>query len=432
MDRITTMNMNLPQAYRIRQHFPATRLKDVGAAVTAALSKLNLGELIKPGDSVAVPVGSRGIANIALIIKSTVDYLKSLGAEPFIVPAMGSHGGGTAEGQAQVIASYGVTEAAMGVEIRSSMETVIVDQTPHGIPVHFDKNAYAADHVLVCGRVKPHTRFVGDIESGLHKMMLIGLGKHEGAKIYHRAIEDHSFEEIIKAVAASVLKKCSVIGGLAIVENSYDETGMIDAVAPENFYEREKELLEIARQWLPRLPFPKIDLLIVDRIGKNISGSGMDACVVGRKFNDHAATERDVVACKRIMIRGLTEETHGNACGIGLAEFTNERTVAGVDWQSTRINTITGSHPTAGMVPLVYPNDREAIEAALQTVGLVEPETSGIVQIYDTLELSEVVVSETYLEEINSRDDLDIISGPFDLPFDAEGNLASVFKKPQH
>lgn len=432
MDRITTMNMNLPQAYRIRQHFPATRLKDVGAAVTAALSKLNLGGVIKPGDSVAVPVGSRGIANIALIIKSTVDYLKSLGAEPFIVPAMGSHGGGTAEGQAQVIASYGVTEAAMGVEIRSSMETVIVDQTPHGIPVHFDKNAYAADHVLVCGRVKPHTRFVGDIESGLHKMMLIGLGKHEGAKIYHRAIEDHSFEEIIKAVAASVLKKCSVIGGLAIVENSYDETGMIDAVAPENFYEREKELLEIARQWLPRLPFPKIDLLIVDRIGKNISGSGMDACVVGRKFNDHAATERDVVACKRIMIRGLTEETHGNACGIGLAEFTNERTVAGVDWQSTRINTITGSHPTAGMVPLVYPNDREAIEAALQTVGLVEPETSGIVQIYDTLELSEVVVSETYLEEINSRDDLDIISGPFDLPFDAEGNLASVFKKPQH
>lgn len=432
MDRITTMNMNLPQAYRIRQHFPATRLKDVGAAVTAALSKLNLGEVIKPGDSVAVPVGSRGIANIALIIKSAVDYLKSLGAEPFIVPAMGSHGGGTAEGQAQVIASYGVTEAAMGVEIRSSMETVIVDQTPHGIPVHFDKNAYAADHVLVCGRVKPHTRFVGDIESGLHKMMLIGLGKHAGAKIYHRAIEDHSFEEIIKAVAASVLKKCSVIGGLAIVENSYDETGMIEAVAPENFYEREKELLEIARQWLPRLPFPKIDLLIVDRIGKNISGSGMDACVVGRKFNDHAATERDVVACKRIMIRGLTEETHGNACGIGLAEFTNERTVAGVDWQSTRINTITGSHPTAGMVPLVYPNDREAIEAALQTVGLVEPETSGIVQIYDTLELSEVVVSETYLEEINSRDDLDIISGPFDLPFDAEGNLASVFKKPQH
>ena len=432
MDRITTMNMNLPQAYRIRQHFPATRLKDVGAAVTAALSKLNLGEVIKPGDSVAVPVGSRGIANIALIIKSAVDYLKSLGAEPFIVPAMGSHGGGTAEGQAHVIASYGVTEAAMGVEIRSSMETVIVDQTPHGIPVHFDKNAYAADHVLVCGRVKPHTRFVGDIESGLHKMMLIGLGKHEGAKIYHRAIEDHSFEEIIKAVAASVLKKCSVIGGLAIVENSYDETGMIEAVAPENFYEREKELLEIARQWLPRLPFPKIDLLIVDRIGKNISGSGMDACVVGRKFNDHAATERDVVACKRIMIRGLTEETHGNACGIGLAEFTNERTVAGVDWQSTRINTITGSHPTAGMVPLVYPNDREAIEAALQTVGLVEPETSGIVQIYDTLELSEVVVSETYLEEINSRDDLDIISGPFELPFDAEGNLASVFKKPQH
>ena len=426
------MKITLPKAYRIRQHFPSTRVGDVAEAVRAALSKINLDKVIKPGDSVAIPVGSRGIANIALIIKTTVDFLKSLGAEPFIVPAMGSHGGGTAEGQAHVIASYGVTAESMGVEIRSSMETVIVDQTPHGIPVHFDKNAYEADHVLVCGRVKPHTRFVGDIESGLHKMMLIGLGKHEGAKIYHRAIEDFSFEEIIKAVAASVLKKCDVIGGLAIVENSYDETALIEAVPPDQFYEREKELLNMAREWLPRLPFPQTDLLIVDRIGKNISGSGMDACVIGRKFNDHAATERDAVSCKRIMVRGLTEETHGNACGIGLAEFTNERTVAGVDWKSTRINTITGSHPTAAMVPLAYPTDREAIEAALQTVGLVEPETSRIVQIYDTLELSEVIVSETYLEEINARDDLEILSGPFELPFDAEGNLASVFEEPQH
>lgn len=426
------MNITLPKVYRVRQNFQSSRVEHVSEAVLETLSKINLGEVVKPGDTIAIPVGSRGIANIDTIIKTTVDYLKSLGGVPYIVPAMGSHGGGTAEGQAQVIASYGITEEAMGVEIRSSMETVIVDTTSHGIPVHFDKNAYEADHVLICGRVKPHTRFVGDIESGLHKMMLIGLGKHEGAKIYHRAIEDLSFEEIIKAVAASVLKKCSVIGGLAIVENAYDETALIEAVLPEQFYARETELLNIARASLPRLPFAETDLLIVDRIGKNISGTGMDACVIGRKFNDHAATERDLAAVKRIMVRGLTEETHGNACGIGLAEFTNTRTVESVDWKITRINANTGSHPTSAMVPQAFETDREAIEAAVQTIGLVPPEQSRIVQIFDTLELSEVVVSETYLDEINSRDDLEILSGPFELPFDAEGNLTPVFEQPQH
>ena len=426
------MNMTLPKVYRVRQNFPSSRIENVAETVHAELAKLNLEKTVKPGETVAITVGSRGIANIALIIKTTVDFLKSIEAVPFIVPAMGSHGGGTADGQTEVIAAYGITAETMGVEVRSSMETVIVDTTSHGIPVHFDKHAYEADHVLICGRVKPHTRFVGDIESGLHKMMLIGLGKHEGAKIYHRAIEDISFEEIINAVAKSILQKCSVVAGLAIVENSYDQTALIESVPPEKFYEREKALLNIARDWLPRLPFPQTDLLIVDRIGKNISGSGMDACVIGRKFNDHAATERDTVSVKRIMIRGLTEETHGNACGIGLAEFTNERTVASVDWKITRINANTGSHPTAAMVPLAYPTDREAIEAALQTIGLVSPEASRIVQIYDTLELSEVIVSETYLEEINGRDDLEIIAGPFELAFDAEQNLTPVFNAPRH
>lgn len=426
------MNITLPKAYRVRQNFQSSRLENIAEAIQEQLSKINLEKVVKPGDSVAVTVGSRGIANIDLITKTTIDFLKSLDAVPFIVPAMGSHGGGTAEGQAAVIAGYGITEETMGAEIRSSMETVIVDTTPQGIPVHFDKHAYEADHVLICGRVKPHTRFVGDIESGLHKMMLIGLGKHEGAKIYHRAIEDYSFEEIIKSVAQSVLEKCSVVGGLAIVENSYDETGLIEAIPPEQFYEREKALLNIARDWLPRLPFEKTDLLIVDRIGKNISGSGMDACVIGRKFNDHAATEQDSVSVKRIMVRSLTEETHGNALGIGLSEFTNQRTVDSIDWNITRINANTGSHPTSAMVPLAYETDKEAIEAALTTVGLVSPEESRIVQIYDTLELSEVIVSEAYLEDINKRDDLEIMSGPFEFPFDAENNLTSVFEKPQH
>ena len=211
-------------------------------------------------------------------------HVRSLVAKPAIIPAMGSHGGGTAEAQRAIVESYGVTEEFTGAEIRSSMETVIVDRTPQRIPVHFDRHAFECDHVIVAGRVKPHTGFVGEIESGLHKMMLIGLGKHEGAKIYHRAIIDYSFAEIIQAVAAVVLQKCKVLCGVAIVENAYDQTALIEAVPPEKFYDRERELLALARQWMPRLPFKRIGLLIVDEIGKNISGSGMDTNVIGRKF----------------------------------------------------------------------------------------------------------------------------------------------------
>ncbi len=207
----------------------------------------------------------------------------------------------------------------------------MVARTSGGLPVHFDRYASEADHVFVCNRVKPHTRFVGPIESGLHKMMLIGLGKHEGAKVYHRAILDYSFPEILEAVAEQVLKVCRVCGGMAIIENAEDETALIEAVPPEKFSTREPELLTMANEWLPRLPFPDVDLLIVDRIGKNISGLGMDANVIGRKFIDHAATSRDLARCRRIMVRSLTPETEGNGTGIGIAEFTTERCVRQID-----------------------------------------------------------------------------------------------------
>ena len=305
--------MQFPKMVRVRQHLDAPRVDDVPGEVHKQFQSLNLQTSVQAGQTVAISVGSRGIANIAEITRATVEHFKQLGAVPFVVPAMGSHGGGTAEGQRKIIEGYGVTEDFVQAEIRSSMETVVVDETPQGIPVHFDKNAFEADHVVVSGRVKPHTGFVGEIESGLHKMMLIGLGKHNGAKIYHRAIQDYSFAEIIQAVAAVVLQKCSVVAGLAIVENAYDETALLEAVAPADFYEREKELLVLAKKWLPRLPFDKVDLLIVDEIGKNISGTGMDTNVIGRKYNDHVAMENDEANCRRILVRGLTKETHGNA-----------------------------------------------------------------------------------------------------------------------
>ena len=415
-----------PRMFRVRQKFDPRQVNDVTGEVTAQLESLALKNRIRSGQTVAITAGSRGVNHIGQITRAIVDHFKSFGAVPFIVPAMGSHGGGTAEGQTQVLEHYGITSEKMGCELRASMETVIVDQTPQGIPVHFDKHASKADHVFIVGRVKPHTGFVGEIESGLHKMMLIGLGKHEGAKIYHRAIADYSFMEIITAVAASVISKCRVVGGLAIVENAYDETALIEAVAPERFLEREKVLLKLATEWLPRLPFRYADLLIVDKIGKNISGTGLDTNVVGRKFNDHMGTDRDTARCKRIFVRGLTDQTHGNATGIGLSEFTNQRTVDAIDRKITAINCVTGLHPTAAMIPIAYETDREVISTALHTCGLVEPPNSKVIQISDTLHLGEVLVSEAYLPELGARSDLERISDIVDMTFDANGNLKSV------
>jgi hypothetical protein len=424
--------MSFPRMIRVRQKFDARRIADVPAEVAAQLATLKLGNKVKPGQTVAITAGSRGIAHIGQIIRTAVDHVKSLGGVPFIVPAMGSHGGGTAEGQVQILEHYGITSEKMGCELRASMETIIVDRTPQGIPVHFDKHASQADHVLIVGRIKPHTGFVGDVESGLHKMMLIGLGKHEGAKIYHRAIADYSFMEIIMAVGESVIQKCRVVGGIGIVENAYDETALIEAVPPEKFLERETQLLKLAIQWLPRLPFPYCDLLIIDKMGKNISGTGMDTNVIGRKYNDHAATDRDTVRCKRIFVRGLTHETHGNATGIGIAEFINQRTADAIDRKITAINCITGLHPTAAMIPIAFDTDREVVTNALHTCGLVEPPNSKVIQIPNTLHLAEVLVSEAYLPQFAERADLEQLSEPEAMAFDARGDLSDVVIQSGH
>jgi len=258
--------MEFPRMLKVRQRFDRPLVEDIEGTVRQELESLSLSSQIKPGETVAVTVGSRGIANITTIIKTIVETLKSHEAVPFIVPAMGSHGGGTAEGQRKIVEGYGLTEEFL----------------------------------------------IGEIESGLHKMMLIGLGKHAGAKIYHQAIHNYSFDEIIRAVAEQVLDKCGIIGGLAIVENAYDETGLIQAVSPDEFYEKESELCRQSKEWLPRLPFSEVDVLIVDQIGKNISGTGLDTNIVGRKYNDHEAREGDSIRINRIFVRGLTEETHGN------------------------------------------------------------------------------------------------------------------------
>ncbi len=414
-----------PQFFRVRQHFEAPRVEDVPGEVERQLAALRLSQRIKPGQSVAITAGSRGIANIKEIIRGVVQHMLRLGAQPFIVPAMGSHGGGTPEGQTQILHDYGITEPYCGCPIKASMETVIVCQTAEGFPVHFDRHASEADHVFVVGRVKPHTDFVGDIESGLMKMMLIGLGKHEGAKVYHRAIQDYSFGQILRSVAGEVLKKCHIVGALATLENGYDQTAKLAAVLPEELEAREKELLLQARQWMPRLPFKKVDILLVDELGKNISGAGMDTNVVGRKKNFHGPSPDEFPQVKRIVVRGLTEATHGNASGIGMASFVTTRTLRATDMVKTRINCLTSGHTSAAMLPIDFESDREILDAALPTIGLTDPPHAKILWITNTLEIAEVECSAFYLPEAKERPDLEILTPLRSLAFDSDGNLSS-------
>jgi hypothetical protein len=413
-----------PKIFRLRQRFDAACTQNVPAEVLRQLVGLNLGEKVRSGQSVAITAGSRGIANIAEIIRAIVDHFKQLGAKPFIVPAMGSHGGGTDEGQRQVIESYGITESFVGCPIRSSMDTVEVCRSDDGFPVHFDRLAFEADHVIVCNRIKPHSGFHGDIESGLMKMLLIGLGNCEGAKIYHRAILDYSFERIIRGVAQKVINSCPILAGVAIVENAYDQSAFIEAIRPLDFETREIKLLALAKELMPRLPFDIVDILLIDRMGKDISGVGFDPNVVGRKFNDHKAVDGEFPKVRRIALRSLTPDSHGNATGMGMAEFCKSQFLREADAAATRLNCLVSGHVSAAMPPLDFETDREMLAAALGTIGLVDPPNAKLLWIADTLHLDEVECSAAYFDEAQYRDDLEILTKPRELPFDESGNLS--------
>jgi hypothetical protein len=411
---------------RIRQHFERPRVEDVPGAVAATLDRLSLGQRIRPGHTVALTAGSRGIANIPLILRATADYLKKLGAKPFLVPAMGSHGGGTAEGQRHILESYGITEEFVGVPLRASMEVVEVGTTPEGWPVVLDRHASQADHIGVVARVKPHTGYHGPVESGLLKMMMIGLGKHAGALAYHRLLLEQPYDQVVRSVGRTMLAKAPVAFGLAVVENGYDETAALEAVAPEAFEQREEQLLTRAKRLLARLPLQEADLLIIDEIGKDISGSGMDTNVVGRKraFRMQPPPEGQP-SVRLIFVRGLSEHTHGNAAGIGLADFTTTRLVKAMNYQATVINCLTAGYPEGAFLPVHFASDREVIDAALKIIGTRRPEEGRVLHVRNTLALEELEVSEACLAEPR-RTEFTPLGPPRPLSFDANGNLAAV------
>lgn len=414
--------MSLPRMVRVRQSFPRPRVENVPAAVRQALSAIPLP--VRRGDRVAVGAGSRGIANIATIVRATVDYLKDLGARPFVFPAMGSHGGATPEGQLSVLAHYGITEATMGCPLQATMDVVRVGEAL-GLPVWLDRIAAEADWIGLVNRVKPHTDFKGKIESGLFKMMTIGLGKQKGAAQCHRANVQHGYETVITSVGREMLAKARIAFGLGIVENGYDETAKIQAFAAADLEAGESALLKDARDWMMRLPFSPLDVLIVEEMGKNISGAGMDTNVIGRPTNPFEPFPADPKILW-IVVLDLTNESYGNATGIGNADFATRRLVEKIDMKATLINCLTACEPGMAKIPATFDSDREAIEAALDAIGLTPPEGARVIRIKNTLLLGEVEVSESLLPEVAKRRDLTVLGGPAPLGFDAAGALVPL------
>lgn len=420
--------MKFPTMVRIRQDFKTNPIQNLPEKVRSEIAKVAPQKLIRPGESVAITAGSRGIANIAVVLAELVNELKKIGAKPFIVPAMGSHGGATAEGQKGIIEHYGITEEAMGAPIKSSMEVVQVGTTSDGIPVLLDRNVSQANHIVVVNRIKPHTDFKADIESGLIKMMAIGLGKQTAADHYHNVFMRLGHFHVLTSVAKEIVNRCPVAFGLALVENQRDETEIIQAIPASAIEENERKLLVKAKKLLPRIPFDQIDILIVDEMGKNISGTGMDQNVIARTVIPyHQVPSSPKIT--RIFVRGLTPESEGNATAIGNADFTTKRLVDDIDRQATYMNAIISSCPEAVRIPPYFGSDREVLEAALRTVGDIEPATAKIVHILNTLKLEEMYVSEAMLPEIKKMENVSIIGPANPMKFDNEDNLISDLQK---
>ena len=419
-----------PKFFRVRQMLgdrsaEFTNPNLISKRVEEEIRQSALGSNLKKGQRVAIAVGSRGISEISTIVSAVVATVRSLGGHPFVIPAMGSHGGATAEGQAKLLASLGIEQKTIGCPIESSMDTVVVGEFETGVPLHFDRHAYQADHVVLVNRVKPHTRLAGRYESGLIKMLMIGLGKHQGAIFYHKIFPefDYCLDSLASKIVPQLLVNTKVTAGLAIIEDALDHVAQIKVIDAEQFLEEEPNLLRIAKQNMPSLPFDHADLLIVDQIGKEISGTGMDTNVIGRKQFDKIAAPEEFPKVRQIYVRSLTEKTKGNACGIGIAEYCHDRVLEQMDYETTLINCLTSAHAGAGAIPLHFASDREALTAAVSQSAIKSLPQLKWMRIVDTLHLSEVWCSEAYIEQIKCQPGLETIESDLNLCFDASGNL---------
>ncbi|SHM25287.1 protein of unknown function [Caldanaerovirga acetigignens] len=411
----------IPKMYKIRQHFETPRLTD-------PIKKLHK-ELLRKSDQlkslrdkrVCIAVGSRGINNISIYVRELVKLVTEYGGKPFIIPAMGSHGGATPEGQRKVLEELGITDDEVGAPVISNLDVEYLGDTEEGIPVYTSLDALNSDAVILINRVKPHTSFRGDIESGLIKMAVIGLGKQKGADLCHK-MGFYRFADRLKSMARMVLSKVPVAFGVALLENAYDETADIKVLLPQEFFEEEPKLLEKAKSWMPRLPVDNIDVLIVDEIGKDISGDGMDPNITGRFASEFVKGDKNV---NRIVVLRLTERTKGNANGIGVADVTTLKVLGESDLTKGYINSITAAIPPTVRIPMVMPNDYYAIKAAIKTANNLDysGEKTRIVRIKNTLQLEYLYISKALISEIRDNSDIEIVEGPITFKFDINGNL---------
>jgi len=410
--------MNYPMLATVRQQFSPERLADVPGALRQEL--LSCGVSIRPGARTAIAVGSRGIANLAAMVRTVVEWVKDNEGVPFVVPAMGSHGGATAEGQRKILAGYGITEVQVGAAVVSSMEVVSLPQGDAEVPVYFDKAAAHADSTVLINRIKPHTSFHGTYESGLMKMLAIGLGNHAQALAIHN-LGVRGLCEVMPQVSAQVLAGGNILMGVGVVENAYDETLILRAIPAARIADEEPALLETARARMPALPASDIDLLIVDEMGKNISGLGMDTNVIGR-LKIPGQPEPGHPRVRVIFARDLTPESHGNAVGMGLADIVGRTLFEKIDFSATYENAATSTFLERAKIPMIADTDRQAVDWALRACGRPDPAGLRVVRIRNTLRLDRLQVSPTILQEISGADHIEVVEPPRDA-LDSEGCL---------
>jgi hypothetical protein len=418
--------MSFSRLLNIHQKFPDRRVADISSTVQKELASARFGENLKPGARIAIGVGSRGIANVAAIVGAVVAYWKSRGFSPFLFPAMGSHGAATAEGQADVLAHYGITESAMGCPVISSLEVEPLGSTPDGIEAFMDKNAFNSDGVFLIGRVKWHTDFAGKIESGLFKMMAIGLGKFAGAQRYHTFAYHLGLEHVIRSVGRQVLKSGKILGGMAILEDANHNTAQLTAVPVNEMEQKEEELLALVKTWMGRIPVNEVDILIIDEIGKTYSGAGMDTKVVNRSVNGEYNPWDTAPRIHRIFLRGLSDKSYGNGVGLGMADVINDRLLKVIDWTPTQINSLTASTPAAIRTPAHFPTDKMCLEKFWPTVGKFTQSDVTIAWIANSMELANLRLSENLRSEIAANPTLEVEGDPEPLDFDESGNLHNL------
>ena len=424
------MNEFIPKMIEVRQNYPASSQLDFSSLLERQFAQAGIGEKIRPGMKIAVGVGSRGISNLKEIVKATLQVLVGAGARPFVVPAMGSHGGATPEGQTKVLAEYGITAESLGVPIEASMEVRRIGTVFDGRDVLFSVPALEADGVVVINRIKPHTDFRGTLGSGILKMLTIGFGKQAGANSAHRAVTRQGYESVLREFSKVILDSVPVLCGVAIVEDQRHQPAAVEVLRPDEIVSAEERLLEKARGLMARLPLDEIDLLIVDEIGKEISGAGIDPNVTGREGSGYSdsllAKNAWTPRIFRIFVRDLSAATNGNGVGIGMADFTTSRAVKALNLRYTYINALTSIKLLSSKIPIHFDTDRETIQAALATLATANLERLRVVRIANTLNLERLQVSECCVDALAGRPGIATIGTAQPMQFDEAGNLLAL------